>query len=176
MTDEEWLDFPTAIDEAVRLKATSRSEAISLVIALAKKMEVGSRIALEVDRSEGQPKRNVMMFDGHWRDLESLPTEWVDTGDAKIMDGYAWLGIQINMDDLKLALGAPAKAERDAGFSPFTDHERQQWIAEMPLMTADEAHKQYRQHPRFDGTKQAEFRKEWREIKKTRRGRPREKS
>lgn len=175
MKDEEWLDLPTAIDEAARMKATSRSEAVPLVIALAKDMEVGSRIALEVNRSEGQPKRNVMMFDAHWRDLENLPTEWIDTGNAEIMDGYAWRGIQINMDDLKLALGAPL-ASSDVVNQPHSDAERRQWISNMPLMSADEAHKQYKQHPRFDGTKQPEFRVEWKEIKKTKRGRPRDKS
>ena len=59
---------------------------------------------------------------------------------------------------------------------PFTETERLQWIREQTRMKADDAFKAYRKHPRFDGTKQAAFRADWRKERGTTRGRPRKSS
>lgn len=56
---------------------------------------------------------------------------------------------------------------------PFNDVERAQWIREQAPMKVDDAFKLYRKTPRHDGTKQPEFRNQWREIRGTKRGRPR---
>lgn len=56
---------------------------------------------------------------------------------------------------------------------PFTDLERKAWIVAQPQQSADNAHKAFKAHPCFDGTKQKEFRKEWKTTRETRVGRPR---
>lgn len=58
----------------------------------------------------------------------------------------------------------------------FSDVERQEWIKAQPMMSADKAHRIYKAEPKFDGTKQDAFRKEWRVIKQTNRGRQKLKS
>lgn len=100
---DDWILLPDAITAIADARAIPRSEAIPLTVSLAKNGEVGSRIALEVNRSEGQPHRNVPMSDAHWRDLETLDTAWIDTGNAEFIDGYAWRGIQIHAGDLALS-------------------------------------------------------------------------
>lgn len=100
---DEWILLPDAIKAIADARAIPRSEAIPLTVSLAKNGEVGSRIALEVNRSEGQPRRNVPMSNAHWRDLEKLDTAWIDTGNAEFIDGYAWRGIQIHAGDLALS-------------------------------------------------------------------------
>lgn len=54
----------------------------------------------------------------------------------------------------------------------FDDEERRNWISEQPMMSADKAYPIYKNHPRYCGTKSDEFRKEWGEVKGTKRGRP----
>lgn len=58
----------------------------------------------------------------------------------------------------------------------FSDAERHEWIRAQRMMSADAAHKLFKVEPRFDGTKQAAFRKDWSAIKNTTRGRQRAKS
>jgi hypothetical protein len=54
----------------------------------------------------------------------------------------------------------------------FTETERKDWIRNCSNMAGDAAYKKYKHEPRFDGTKQAEFRKEWTAIRGAKRGRP----
>lgn len=56
---------------------------------------------------------------------------------------------------------------------PFNNYERLQWIRDQPSMSADAAFRLYRLAPRYDGTKQTAFRADWRNERKTTRGRPR---
>lgn len=58
----------------------------------------------------------------------------------------------------------------------FSDAERHEWIRAQRMMSADAAHKLFKVESRFDGTKQAAFRKDWSAIKKTTRGRQKAKS
>lgn len=62
--------------------------------------------------------------------------------------------------------GAPAAP------MPFTDTERRHWIMEQASMSADNAHKLFRENSRYDGTKQLAFRAEWRAVRQTKQGRP----
>jgi hypothetical protein len=55
---------------------------------------------------------------------------------------------------------------------PFSDAERQEWIRSYPDRNGGDAHRAYRKEARFDGTKQRQFRDEWKEIRQSRRGRP----
>jgi hypothetical protein len=54
----------------------------------------------------------------------------------------------------------------------YTNEERRQWMLNCPLREADAAHKLFKQEPRYDGTKQAEWRAEWRDVRASKRGRP----
>lgn len=103
--DSEWLLLPEAIEAACEAKGFTRSTAVPRVISLARDLEVRSRMALEVNRHEGQPKPNVEMHEGHWRELEQFDSDWIDTGNAEWRDGYAWRGIQIHAGDLAIAMG-----------------------------------------------------------------------
>ena len=72
------------------------------------------------------------------------------------------------------SLSGPKSTIAESSFEqPFSDEERRQWMAEQPRQKADSAHAEYKKHPRYDGTNQPEFRKEWKKVKDTYRGRPR---
>jgi hypothetical protein len=58
----------------------------------------------------------------------------------------------------------------------MTDDDRAAWIKAQSQMSADAGFKLFTAHPEYDGTKQPEFRKEWKEVRGTRIGRPVEKS
>ena len=79
-------------------------QAIPHVLSFARDMEVRSRIALEVNRREGQPSPNVKMNEAHWRNLENFDSDWIDAGNAEWDDGYAWRGIEIHSGDLTIAV------------------------------------------------------------------------
>lgn len=106
--DDEWLPLTQAIETACEA-GLAKSTAIPRIIGLAKDQEVRSRIALEIDRYEGQPKPNVEMSEAHWRDLEKFDSDWIGTGNAEWRDGYAWRGIEIHARDLAIALGTKGK-------------------------------------------------------------------
>lgn len=57
---------------------------------------------------------------------------------------------------------------------PFSDSERRAFMIERSQRrgNVDDAHKEFKAHPRWDGTEQAEFRKEWRRVIRRGRGRP----
>lgn len=55
---------------------------------------------------------------------------------------------------------------------PFADAERRNWIKEQVSMSADNAHKLFQENSRYDGTKQLEFRAEWKTVRQTKTGRP----
>ena len=55
---------------------------------------------------------------------------------------------------------------------PYSDQERMQWILTTKERNADKAHKLYKLEPRYDGTKQASWRAEWKKIYGRKRGRP----
>lgn len=71
---------------------------------------------------------------------------------------------------------APKSATQSTGAEPFTDAERKEWINGQPRQNVDHAHKQFKTHPRYDGTNQDAFRAEWKKERGTKRGRPRNKS
>lgn len=66
--------------------------------------------------------------------------------------------------------GKSEEAPGELGIQPYTDDERQQWMRDHPGLNADDAHREYRADPRYDGTKQAAWRAEWKRVKGTRRG------
>jgi hypothetical protein len=78
--------------------------------------------------------------------------------------------VLVNRDDLLREFpdieGCPAAQK------PFTEEELKEWIKEQPQQSADDAHKKFKDHPRYNGIKQNEFRHEWKEVRKTGRGRP----
>lgn len=108
-----------------------------------------------------------------------------DIGDG----AYAWMGgpariekwqafgVKFNREQVishfaPAMLAGAAKVCLERASPKFSELEKRAWIAEQPSMTADAAHIVFKQHPRFDGTKQEQFRKEWKEVRKTQRGRP----
>lgn len=108
--DSGWIPLSAAIERARASKLVPEGQAIPRVIALARGMEVRSRIALQVNRHEGQPTPNVTMNESHWRDLEKFDSDWIDTGNAEWDDGYAWRGIEIHGGDLAIALSTIRRA------------------------------------------------------------------
>lgn len=60
--------------------------------------------------------------------------------------------------------------------TPFSSAERSAWIASQQQMSADNAYKAFKQHPRYDGTKQHAFREQGKDVRNTKLGRPPEKS
>lgn len=97
---QDWISLPDAICALSRLDGFDRGRAIELLIAMAKDMDLNSRMALEVNRSEGPPKQYVPMLDAHWLDLEQLDSDWINTGNAEWREEYQWRGIQISLDDM----------------------------------------------------------------------------
>lgn len=55
---------------------------------------------------------------------------------------------------------------------PYSDEERRSWMRECAVRNADKAHALFKGEPRYDGTKQAEWRTEWRNVRNHSRGRP----
>jgi hypothetical protein len=100
--------------------------------------------------------------------------EFVGIGAAE--NGADWLDLTPQPVFLSTEVMAafPQNEQPTSPNSPetFTDSERKQWIADQPQMQADAGYKLFRQQSRADGTKQKEFRKEWREVRSTKPGRP----
>lgn len=97
-------------------------------------------------------------------------------GSARIEKWQA-LGVKFNREQVishfaPAMLAGAAKVCLERASPKFSELEKRAWIAEQPSMTADAAHIVFKQHPRFDGTKQEQFRKEWKEVRRTQRGRP----
>lgn len=67
----------------------------------------------------------------------------------------------------------PGRTDRAAEPAPFSDAERRAWIENTPVRNCDEAHRLFKADPRWDGTKQAQFRQEWAALRGAQRGRPR---
>ncbi|WP_226017894.1 hypothetical protein [Novosphingobium sp. FKTRR1] len=99
----------------------------------------------------------------------------------------AWaFDIAVHRADLVAAFPSPVDGERIAAIceadpteddgpadeKPFNDQQRRDWMEAQPMGSADPAHKIYKQHPRWCGTKLPEFRAEWKQVKGTRQGRP----
>lgn len=97
---QDWISLPDAICALSRLDDFDRKRAIELLLAMAKDMDLNTRMVLEVNRSEGPPKQYVPMLDAHWRDLEQLDSNWIDTGNAEWREEYQWRGIQISLNDM----------------------------------------------------------------------------
>ena len=97
---QDWISLPDAICALSRLDDFNRKRAIELLLAMAKDMDLNTRMALEVNRSEGPPKQYVPMLEAHWRDLEQLDSNWINTGNAEWREEYQWRGIQISLNDM----------------------------------------------------------------------------
>ncbi len=81
--------------------------------------------------------------------------------------GVVALGYTVSVAD-----EMPPAAPDALGPPKFNDEGRRVWISAHPMMTADAAFVQYKNEPRYCGTKRREFRAEWGQIKGTQRGRP----
>lgn len=80
------------------------------------------------------------------------------------------------VDGLQAAFGKVAEPDNklleDVSEQHFNDAERRKWMSNCGIANGDKAFKIFQQHPRFDGTKQKEWRQEWKEVHARGRGRP----
>lgn len=88
-----------------------------------------------------------------------------------------WSNLRISPSLVEVILDDPHGVATDlqpaVNDNPFSDKERRDWIASRGQHGgADIAYNEYRRHPRYDGTKQAGFRSDWRATLKPSRGRP----
>ena len=67
--------------------------------------------------------------------------------------------------------GMPPPNAPENNASVFSDSERRQWMIDCSICNADSAHKAFKNEPRYDGTKQATWRSDWRLLKGRSRGR-----
>ncbi|MBT2133966.1 hypothetical protein KK137_06430 [Croceibacterium sp. LX-88] len=90
-------------------------------------------------------------------------------------------GVRIAMEDVERRLQidgltplgvAHSNVRDEAHVPPFNDDERREWMETCEIADGDEAHREYKRHPRFDGTKQSAWRIEWRSVHGRPRGRP----
>ena len=90
---------------------------------------------------------------------------------AAVLDLATGLDLRFDADAVRRHW--PASRPDDPEFpGPFNDAERRAWIAAQPHGNGDEAHRRFKAHPRYDGTKQAIFRCEWKDVHGRGRGRP----
>ena len=108
------------------------------------------------------------LFPGEYREIKLA---WNDMRTETLSPlGRHYRFVIVNRTDLMREF--PDKAGASPNTQPFTDMERKEWIKRQPQQSADAAHKKYKGHPRYDGSKQFAFREEWRAERGTRLGRP----
>ena len=102
------------------------------------------------------------VFRSYWPGIIIWPPDFGDGVSAEIEGEPTLYALQV---------AAAASSPEDKPV-PFSDAERREWMVSLAENNADKAHKIFKKHPRFDGTKQLAFRSEWKEVRDTKVGRP----
>lgn len=92
---------------------------------------------------------------------------------AAVLDLATGLDLRFDAEAVRQYCWPASRADDPEPPEPFNDAERREWIAAQPLTGGvDAAHRRFKDHPRYDGTKQDTFRIDWRNAHKQGRGRP----
>ena len=100
----------------------------------------------------------------------------LDAASAEFIHAFAAHAAADNIRNVKVIRSGFDKFQtewRNPAPKRFSPIERDEWIIKCVERNVDVAYRQYRIDPRNDGTKQAEFRMKWRELRRPTVGRPR---
>lgn len=167
------------IDKAIAVAVRQLTD-----LGLGEKITMTGRFFLDVLDDE------IEIFTEHIPAVRLADFRWFDTLDGSLHrgEGLAWAMdrrqlcypqsddrhfrfVTVNRADLMREFPIANSGEPVAPI-PFADAERRNWIKEQVSMSADNAHKLFQENLRYDGTKQLEFRAEWKAVRQTKTGRP----